>query len=115
MAGCLLCLFVGPVFLYHEVVDDEVLAVHGVLAHVVFQQLRHLIALVECHLVQSDVGSDEVDELLGADFSQSLEACDFGVRPKVVDSLQAFLVGVAVLYDVVFGDCLLYTSPSPRD
>ncbi len=29
--------FLGSVFLYDEVVDDEVLSLHGVLAHVVFQ------------------------------------------------------------------------------
>ena len=34
------------IFLYHEVVYDEVLSFLGVLAHVVFEELLHLVGLV---------------------------------------------------------------------
>ena len=37
----------GYVFFDDKVVDDEVLALHGVLAHVVFQKFRHLVALAQ--------------------------------------------------------------------
>ena len=54
----------GYVFFDDKVVDDEVLALHGVLAHVVFQKFRHLVALAQCHLLQAYVGTDEVLELV---------------------------------------------------
>ena len=41
----------GAVFLDDKVVDDEVLALHGVLAHVVLQEFLHLVGLVEGDLL----------------------------------------------------------------
>ena len=90
-------LFVGSVFLYHQVLDDEILSVHRILSHVVFQHHGHLVALVECYLIQSDVRSDEIGELIGTDFSQSFEACDFRIRTHVFYGLQSFFLRVAVL------------------
>ena len=37
----------GQVFFHHKIVDNEVLALHGVLAHVVFEELLHLVGLVQ--------------------------------------------------------------------
>ena len=52
------------VFLNDEVVDDEVLALHRVLAHVIFEELLHLIVLMEGHLLQSDVRTNEAGKLI---------------------------------------------------
>ncbi len=43
--------FMRHVFLHHKIVDDEVLTLHGVLAHVVFEQLLHLVVLVQGDLL----------------------------------------------------------------
>ena len=44
------CLFIlvffWSVFLDDEVIDDEVLALHRVLSHIIFQKLLHLVGLV---------------------------------------------------------------------
>ena len=45
--------FLGQIFLHNKVVDDEVLSLHGVLAHVVFEELLHLVGLVQRNLVAS--------------------------------------------------------------
>ena len=57
-------LFLRSVFLDNQVVDDEVLALHGVLAHVVLQEFLHLVGLMERDLFQADVRTDEACKLL---------------------------------------------------
>ena len=61
----LLHLFFRQVLFDDEVVDDEVLALGGVLSHVVLQQLLYLVGLVECYLLEAYVWSDEAGELVG--------------------------------------------------
>ena len=43
--------FVRTVFLNHQVVDDEVLALHGVLTHVILKELLHLVGLMKGDLL----------------------------------------------------------------
>lgn len=42
--------FFGTVFLYHQIVYDEVLSLGRILAHVILQKLLHLVGLVESYL-----------------------------------------------------------------
>ena len=72
-------IFLRSIFLYHEVVDDEVLSLHGVLAHVVFEKLLHLVVLVESDLFEAHVGTDESRKLLGRNLTQTFESCYLGV------------------------------------
>ena len=95
----------GSVFLDDEVVDDEVLALHGILAHIVLQKLLHLVGLVERHLLQADVGADEAGELLGRDFAEALEAGNLRVGAQFADGRQALLLTVAVAGDEVALGC----------
>ena len=53
------------ILLHHKVVDDEVLAFHGVLAHVELEEAHHGIVLVEADTLETDVLADEVLELVG--------------------------------------------------
>ena len=71
--------FFRPIFLDYQVVDDEVLALHGVLTHVVLQEFLHLVSLVEGYLFQSDVGTNEACKFIRRDFTQTFEAGDFGI------------------------------------
>ena len=56
---------------------------------------------MQCHLLQPDVGADEMDELVGGDFSQTLETGDFRVGSQIVYSLLALLVAIAIARDEV--------------
>ena len=57
--------FFRTVFLYDEVVYDEVLALGRVLTHIVFQEFGHLVVLVERHQLQTDVRTDETGKFVG--------------------------------------------------
>lgn len=57
-------LFLWSVFLDNQVVDDEVLALHGVLSHIVLQEFLHLVCLMERDLFQSDIRTDKASKLL---------------------------------------------------
>ena len=63
----------------YEVVDDELLAFGGVVAHVEGEEVADGIFFAEFDLVEAHVGSDEVLELVRRDFTETFEACDFGV------------------------------------
>lgn len=94
-------LVLWKVFLDDEVVDDEVLTLHGILSHIVFEELLHLIVLVEGHLFEAHVRSDEVDELVRAYLTKTLEARNLGLRTEVADGVEPLLLGVAVPGDEV--------------
>ena len=89
-------LLVRQIFFNHEVVDDKVLTLHSILAHIVFQEFRHLIGLVECNLLKAHVRTYEMHKLLRTNLSQSLESCYLRVWTKVFDSLLTFLVAIAI-------------------
>lgn len=65
-------LILNQVFLYHQIVDDEVLAFHGVLSHVELRQFLHGVGLAKGDLLQTCVLTDEMAELVGRDFSPIL-------------------------------------------
>jgi hypothetical protein len=67
------------VFLNDKVVDDEVLTLHRVLAHIIFQQLLYLVILVEGYLLQADIRTYEAGKLLWRNLTQTLESGDFWV------------------------------------
>ena len=79
MCGILLILFVCLVLFDNKVVDDEVLAFHCVLAHVVGEQILDLVVLVQLNALQTHVGAYEVAELVGRNLTKSLESCNLGV------------------------------------
>lgn len=60
----LLSVFLRQVLLNDEVVDDEVLAFHRVLAHVVFQELGNLVVLVQGNLFEAHIRTDEMGEFI---------------------------------------------------
>ena len=78
---CLVFLLVQvcDVFLYHQIVDDESLTFHRILAHIVFQEFLHLVVLVKRHLFQSHIRTDEVGKFVGRDFAQSFKTGDFRI------------------------------------
>ena len=76
-------IFFRPVFLYDEVLDDEVLALHGVFAHVILQELLHLVGLVEGDLLKAHVGPNEGGKLLRGYFSKTLESGYLGVGTQL--------------------------------
>ena len=62
------------VILNPKIVDDELLAFHGVFAHVVFQQFLNAEVVAEDNGFKAHVGADEASELVGRDFAQALES-----------------------------------------
>ena len=91
-------LFCNVFFIFnYQIVDDKVLALHGVLAHVERQHLLHGVLLAQGHAVESHIRTDEVLELLRVDFAKTLESGDFGIGTKLVDCANTLLVGVAVV------------------
>ncbi len=52
------------VFLHHEVVDDEVLSVGGVVAHIELEEALHLVVLMQRDLLETYVCANEASELL---------------------------------------------------
>ena len=60
----LLSVFLRQVLLNDEVVDDEVLALHRVLAHVVFQELGNLVVLVQRNQFEAHIRTHEIGEII---------------------------------------------------
>ena len=54
----------GVVF-YYEVFDDELLAFHGVFAHVEFEQFFYAVFFTQGYAVEAHVGADESAEFFG--------------------------------------------------
>ena len=79
-------LVVLEVFFNHEVVDDEVLPVGCVLAHIELEHLLDGVFLFDRHGVEADVFSDEMLELVGRDLSEAFEAGDLGVLAQTAGS-----------------------------
>ena len=90
-------ILIRSVFFYHEVVDDEVLPLRGVLAHVVAEQFLYLVGLVQADLFQPYLRSDELLEFIGRDFTETFEPGDLRIGaefPYGVDTL-FFRIAVA--------------------
>ena len=85
------------VILNSQIVDDEFLAFHGVLAHVVFQQFLDAEVVAQDDRFKPHVGTDEAAELVGGDFAQAFESCDLGLLAAFLLGGDAFLVGVTIV------------------
>ena len=97
-----ICLFTfGLVLLDHQIVNDEVLTLHGILAHVVFQKLLHLVVFVQSDLFESYVRTDEMRKLIGRDLSQTFESCDLRVGSKVANRVKTLLLSITITGDEV--------------
>ena len=57
------------IILNPKIVDDELLPLHGVLAHVVFQQFLDAEVVTQDDGLKAHVGTDEAAELVGGDFA----------------------------------------------
>ena len=86
--------FLRNILFYHQIFDDEVLALHRVLTHIIFQQLLHLIGFMQRNLLQPHVGTDEMGEFIRRNLSQSFESGDFRVRAQIANRLLALLIAV---------------------
>ena len=110
------CLVFRKVLLDDQVVDDEVLTFHGVLAHVVLQELLYLVVLVKGYLLQPHIRAYEVDELIGTYLSKSFESRYLRVRSEVADGVQTLFLGVAVArYEVALALLLAQAGVSLGD
>ena len=85
-----------------EVFDDEFLALGGVFAHVVFQEVADGAVFADDDGFQAHVFADEAFEFFGADFAQAFEAGDLGVFAQFGDGglLFGFVVAVEGLFFV---------------
>ena len=85
------------VILNPQIVDDELLAFHGVLAHVVFQQLLDAEVVAKDDRLKPHVGTDKATELVRGDFAQTFESGDLGLLAAFLLGGDAFLVGVTII------------------
>ena len=85
------------VVLNPQVLDDELLALHSVLAHVVFQQFLDAEVVAKDDRLKPHVGADETTELVGGDFAQAFESGDLGLLAAFLLGGDAFLVAIAVV------------------
>ena len=53
------------ILLHNKVVDDKVLSLHSVLAHVESKEFLYKVVLAERYLFESDFGTDKVLEFIG--------------------------------------------------
>ena len=91
-----LLLFLCQIFLDNQIVNDETLTLHGVLAHIVFQEGIDIVALVECYRFQAHIGTDEMFKLIRRNFAQTFKTGDFGVGAEPLDGGEFLFVGIAI-------------------
>ena len=85
------------VILNPKIVDDELLALHSVFAHVVFQQFLDTEVVAQDDGLEAHIGADEATKLVRGDFAQAFESGDFGLLAAFLLGGDAFLVTVAVI------------------
>ena len=85
------------IILNPKILNDEFLAFHGVLAHVIIQQLLDAEIIAQDDGLKPHVGPDETTELVGGDFAQAFEAGDLGLLAAFLFGGDAFLVAIAVV------------------
>ena len=88
--------FFRHVFFDFQVVDDKLLALWGVLAHVEGEHVFNSHTLCYDDWVETDVFTDKVLKLIGGDFAQAFEASDLGLGLALFHRGAALLVGIAV-------------------
>ncbi len=84
------------VFFYHEVVYDEVLSFGCVLAHVVFEELLHLVRFVERHLFEAHLRTDEIGELVGRNLAKTFKSGYLRVGTQLADGFEPLVLAVTV-------------------
>ena len=85
------------IILNPKFVNDELLALHGVLAHIIFQQFLDAEVVAQDDRFKAHVGTNEATELVGGDFAQTFESGDLGLLTAFLLGGDAFLVGVTVV------------------
>ena len=75
--------FLRNILFNHQIFDDEILAFHRILTHIIFQQFLHLMGFMQRNLLQPHIGTDEMGEFIRRNLSQSFESGDFGVRAQI--------------------------------
>ena len=90
-------IFLWNILLNHQIVDDEVLALHGILSHIVFQKLLHLVVLMQRNLLQTHIRTYEMSKLLWRNLAETLESGDFRVWSEFTDSLLALFVTITIV------------------
>ena len=90
-------IFLWNILLNHQIVDDEVLALHGILSHIVFQKLLNLVVLMQRNLLQTHIRTYEMSKLLRRNLAETLESGDFRVWSEFTDSLLALFVTITIV------------------
>ena len=85
------------VLLDAQVVDDEALALEGVLAHVELQQVVDGVVLGDAHAVETHVVADELLELVGRNLAETFETRDLGIDAAAVEGFQTLLLGITIV------------------
>ena len=85
------------IILNPKILDDELLAFHGVFAHVIIQQLLDAEVVAKDDGLKAHVGPDETTELVGGDFAQAFEAGDLGLLAAFLFGCDAFLIAIAII------------------
>ena len=85
------------IILNPQILNDELLAFHGVLAHVIIQKFLDAEVVAQDDGLKAHVGADEATELVGRDFAQAFEAGDFGLLAAFLLGGDAFLITIAVV------------------
>ena len=85
------------VILNPKILDDELLSLHGVLAHIIIQQLLDAEVVAKDDGLKPHVGADEAAELVGGDFAQAFEAGDLGLLAAFLFGGDALLIGVTIV------------------
>ena len=85
------------IILNAEVLDDEALALGGVVAHVILQQLLDAEVVLKDDWLEAYVGTDEATELVGGDSAQAFVAGDLGLLAAFLLGGDAFLVSVTIV------------------
>ena len=94
-------IFLRLVFFYDQIVYDEILSLHSVLAHVVFEQLFHLVCLAKRDSLQTDVLPNEMLELFRRNLSQSFKSRYLRVGTECLYSVHSFVFAVSIHGDEV--------------
>ena len=85
------------IILNPKILDDELLAFHGVFAHIIIQQLLDAEVVAQDDRFKAHVGPDEASEFVGGDFAQAFEAGDLSLFAAFLLGGDAFLVAIAVV------------------
>lgn len=85
------------IILNPQILNDELLSLHCVLAHVVFQQFLDAEVVAQDDRLEAHVGADEATELVGGDFAQAFESGDLCLLAAFLLGGDALLIGVTIV------------------